>query len=88
VTLQTKYLLIVNGFLLIVLAVFFAIDIHRTEEIMTTQAIESLRIMGNALRAYILSQKELDVRQIQEGIHCFRTLHQDIGIMVLDKDSR
>lgn len=87
-TLQTKYLLIVNAFLLVVLAVFFAIDTHRTEEIMTAQAIKSLREMGDALRAYILSQKELDTRQIQEAIHCFRTLHEDIGIMVLNRDSR
>ncbi|MDH7500483.1 MAG: ATP-binding protein, partial [candidate division NC10 bacterium] len=84
----TKYLLIVNAFLLLVLAIFFVVDIHRTEEIMTGQAVESLREMGNALRASIHSQREFDAGQIQEAIRSFQALHKDIGIMVLDGDSR
>ena len=87
-TLQTKYLLIVNAFLSVVLGLFYALDIHRTEEIMTAQAIESLREVGNALRASILSQREFSADQTQEVVLRFHELHQDIGIMVLDRGSR
>jgi signal transduction histidine kinase len=88
VTLQTKYLFAVNAFLLVVLAIFFAIDIHKTERIMTQQTINSLREFGNALRASIISQKKFDPDQAQKAIYCLQTLHTDIGIMVLNKDSR
>ena len=48
-TLQKKYLLIVNAFLVVVLAAFFVLDIRKTERIMTNQAIESLREIGDAI---------------------------------------
>ena len=87
-TLQTKYLLLVNGLLLAILLTFFAIDIHKTERIMTQQAIESLHELGDAFKSAILSQKELNPDKVQQAIRCFRALREDIEIMVLDKDSR
>ncbi|HEX9919873.1 MAG TPA: hypothetical protein VGB21_00085, partial [Candidatus Methylomirabilis sp.] len=73
-TLQTKYLLLVNGLLLAILLTFFAIDIHKTERIMTQQAIESLHELGDAFKSAILSQKQLNPDEVQQAIRCFRAL--------------
>lgn len=87
-TLQKKYLLIVNSFLVIVLAAFYLLDIRITERIMINQAIESLRELGDAIKASILSRKEFNPQQAQETIDFFGPFHKDIGILVLDKKSQ
>lgn|GEM_PF-741016 len=87
-TLQGKYLLVVNAFLLVVLSAFFYLDIRLTEQLMTAQARESLEEVGATIQSLLLASPLPDLPSIQEAMSTFHALHPDMEVLILDPRCR